>query len=99
VDQHECPDHEEHERIRKIIYGNGEPGLKGNVESLMADREELKIDRREGKAFRRNVLGSLIAGIILLLAGEGLIYARPQPQVTSTTQNSGGDSTRTTVGK
>jgi hypothetical protein len=65
----------------------------------MADREELIIDRREGKAFRRNVLGSLIAGIILLLSGEGLIYVRPQAQVISTTQNSGGDSTRMTVGK
>jgi len=66
----------------------------------MAEREEMILDRREGKAFRRNVLATLITGLLILIAGEGLIYIRPQPQVTSTTHSdTTGDSTRTTVGK
>lgn len=96
----ECPRRFEIERLRKIIDGNGEAGLKDNVLTLMSDREEMILDRREGKAFRRNVLSALISGIFLLLVGEGLIYTRPQPQVTSTTHSdTTGDSTRTTVGK
>jgi len=95
----DCPRRDDIERLRKIIDGNGEAGLKDNVLTLMAEREDMILDRREGKAFRRNVLATLITGLLILIAGEGLIYIRPQPQVTSTTQSSGGDSTRTTVGK
>ena len=72
--------------------------LSGGVPPML-EREDMILDRREGKAFRRNVLATLITGLLILIAGEGLIYIRPQPQVTSTTQSSGGDSTRTTVGK
>ena len=95
----DCPRKDNMERLRLIIDGNGEVGLKAHVETLMAEREEMILERREGKAFRRNVLATLITGLLILIAGEGLIYIRPQPQVTSTTQSSGGDSTRTTVGK
>ena len=96
----DCPRRDDIERLRKIIDGNGEAGLKDNVLTLMSDREEMILDRREGKAFRRNVLATLITGLLILIAGDGLIYIRPQPQVTSTTHSdTTGDSTRTTVGK
>ena len=96
----DCPRRDDIERLRLIIDGNGEVGLKAHVETLMAEREEMILDRREGKAFRRNVLATLITGLLILIAGEGLIYIRPQPQVTSTTHSdTTGDSTRTTVGK
>ena len=96
----DCPRREQIDRLVHIIDGNGEAGLKDNVLTLMSDREEAILDRREGKAFRRNVLSALVSGILLLLVGEGLIYMRPQPQMTSTTHSeSGGDSTRTTVGR
>jgi hypothetical protein len=96
----DCPRRDQIDRLVHIIDGNGEAGLKAHVETLMADRDEAILERRESRKSRRNMLATLIAGFILALLGEGLIYVRPQPQIISTTQSGQtGDSTRTTVGK
>lgn len=52
------------ENLVRVVYGNGQPGLKTQVEMLWEDHEERKMEKKEARAFRWTMTGSLIVLLV-----------------------------------
>lgn len=94
--QNNCPHSEEVERIRYLLYGNGEPGLKGNVEQLMGWQVR-EADRSKGN---RYLLVAILTVLLPIAVTRILDYTTTgtKMQATTTITDQGVRSTTTTTG-
>ena len=93
----ECPHSEEIERIRYIIYGNGEPGLKGNVEQLLGWQQR-EADRSKGNRYLLVAILTVLLPIAVTRILDYTTVGQKQTTTTTTDQGLGVHSTTTTTG-